>query len=100
MARNPQAGRCAFADRYQFRLELSWKVVPGAPDFNRMMSDYAAKLIEEGEEKPEPVDGGPWKGLCVHAQGQLSTRFGRFFPGESCLVELVFPWPEERDEKL
>ena len=100
MARNPQSGRCAFADRYQFRLELTWKVVRGAPDFNRMLSDYAAKLIEDGEEKPELVDHGPWKGLCVNAQDQLSARFGRFFPGESCLVELVFPWPEERDEKL
>ncbi|NQT21460.1 MAG: hypothetical protein HQ592_17275 [Planctomycetes bacterium] len=100
IARNPQTGRCAFADRYQFRLELSWRSVPGAPDFGRMISDYTAKLLEEGQDKPQPTHHGPWRGLHIRAHGRLSTRFGRYFSGESCLVELVFLWPEEPDTKL
>ena len=44
-----QAGRCAFADRYQFRLELGWRTAEAKPEIERMMSDYLAQM------KPTPT---------------------------------------------
>jgi hypothetical protein len=99
-SRNAAAGRCAFADRYQFRLELNWRGVAGPPDFERMMSDYQARLLERGMKNVCRADHGPWRGVGGEGPEGRSTRFGRFFPGESCLVELVFLWPEERDVPL
>ena len=40
-------GRCAFADRYQFRFELTWGNVKGEPDYDRMITDYTGKLERE-----------------------------------------------------
>jgi len=51
-SRSAETGRCAFAGRYQFRLGLDWRVVPGPPDFGRMTSDYRARLREKGMELP------------------------------------------------
>lgn len=99
-SRHPQLGRCAFADRYQFRLELSWRAVEGPPDFKRMISDYQAKLQEEGVENIKHRRRGPWQGVEGITGGCLTTRFGRYFPGESCLVELVFLWPNRRDSGM
>lgn len=99
-SRHPQLGRCAFADRYQFRLELSWRVVEGSPDFKRMISDYQAKLQEDGVDNIKRRIRGPWQGIEGATGGCLTTRFGRYFPGESCLVELVFLWPDRRDSEM
>jgi len=100
-SRRPRAGRCAFADRYQHRLEMSWRAVAGQPDIERMMSDYCSKLrIDKQMEDAAPMSVGPWLGIHGHAGAVLTTRFGRFFAGESCLVELVFPWAAGRDKRL
>jgi len=37
-SRNTSSGRCVFADRCQFRLELSWRVV----------ADYISSLVKRG----------------------------------------------------
>lgn len=99
-SRHSQSGRCAFADRYQFRLELSWRVVKGPPDFERMISDYQSKLQEEGMENLKRRRRGSWQGVEGMTDGLLTTRFSRYFPGELCLVELVFIWPNRRDSEM
>jgi hypothetical protein len=95
--RDPAQGRCAFADRYQFRLELDWRSVPGPPDFGRMMNDYQTKLAGEGMADIEPLRRGAWLGFHGRTAAGVSSRFGRFLPGRKRLVELVFPWPRQRE---
>ena len=99
-SRDTQVGRCAFADRCQFRLELNWRVVAGPPDFDRMMSDYQARLLELGMKNVRHANHCPWRGIEGEGQEGLSTRFGRHFPGAACLTELVFLWRDGRDPAL
>ncbi len=94
-------GRCAFADRYQFRFELTWTMVKGEPDYNRMVSDYLSKL----EREKRLVDGqevrkAGWHGFHGIMQGDRTSRFGRYLEPLGCLVECVFLWPDDRDEAL
>jgi hypothetical protein len=65
-----------------------------------MVSDYAARLREEGMENVRHVRHDPWRGVVGETQEGLTTRFGRHFPEESAVVEVVFLWPEGRDERL
>ena len=82
-SRNPHAGRCAFADRYQFRLEISWQALSGPPNMDRLVSDYLSKLKLDGT-MPDAVrlDRPPWVGLRGHQGGILTSRFSRHFPAE------------------
>ena len=100
-SKNPDRGKCAFADRYQFRLEVGWRKVPGPPDFERMMSDYLARLRDRekmADASRRRLAG--WEGIEGSAEGARSSRYGRFFAGESCLVEAVLLWPDVPDERL
>jgi len=98
--RNLQFGRCAYADRYDFRFELSWRAVPGPPDTDRMLSDYAAELLRNGCKEPKRIRHGAWAGLQGGGGGVPASRFGRYFPGEACLVEAVFRWTTGADRDL
>lgn len=99
--RNPATGRCAFADRYQFRFELSWREVPGAPDFDRMISDYQARLDEDGLQETRRLQCAGWPGVSgVLPDRRTTCRYGAYFPELSCLVEAVFLWPKARHEPL
>lgn len=97
---NPEKGRCAFADRYQFRFELDWLTVESAPDVARAASDYQARLDEEGEERSEAVRCGQWQGLVGRHGGEKVSRFLRYLTEPGLLVEVVFVWPERRDARL
>ena len=99
-SRNHEIGRCAFADRHQFRFELNWRVVPGPPDFDRMMSDYLASLRERGMEGGSRFKHRAWHGVAGELDGQSSSRLGRWFPAEKCVVELVFLWLRKQDAAL
>ncbi len=100
-SRNFTAGRCAFADRYQYRFELDWRVLPGAPDMARMMTDYQAKLTADGTLAQAKLTDLPgWHGLSGRQGDAWTTRYGRFFPDASCLVEAVAICPGSRDEPL
>ena len=100
-SKNPQAGRCSFADRYQYRLELSWQTFAAAPDFDRMVSDYAASLRKGHEDaNVRPINHGDWHGLESADPAVTTTRFGRYFSDLSCLIELVFVWPDDKDQPL
>lgn len=94
-SRNPEKGRCAFADRYRFRFEIDWRRVASAPDFDRMMSDYASKLKDDGTEDLTRVNLLESEGLTGITNEHIEARFGRFLPEENYLVELVFIWPKK-----
>jgi hypothetical protein len=99
-SRNPASGKCAFADRNQFRLELNWRHVPAVPDFDRMISDYMNKLAEQGMSDGRRVSAGQWAGLEGRVAAGIISRFGWYSGRESCVVETVFLWPAERDKGL
>ena len=93
-SRNPESGRCGFADRYGFRFELHWRQVAAPPDFDRMMSDYLARLKSaENVTDARRVRRYGCEGIESRAESLLTTRFGLHFPDESCVVEAVFIWP-------
>lgn len=95
-----ESGRCAFADRQGFRFEMTWRRVDGPPDYERMLSDYLSKLSSEGMEDGRRIENAGHAGLAGRTDGNVITRFGCYAAGESCLVELLFPWPGERDKQL
>ncbi|MBT3375530.1 MAG: hypothetical protein HN742_04515 [Lentisphaerae bacterium] len=99
-SRGMDSGRCAFADRYQFRCELNWRTVPGPPDFDRMMSDYSTKLSEKGVEAPKALRLGSWRGVEGVRDGLLTSHYGGYLPGEHCLLELVLLWPDRKQAEL
>jgi hypothetical protein len=97
-SRERSEGRIAFADRYQFRFEFSWRVIGGRPDMQRLTNDYLAKVrVENDDRNARTRNVGPWHGLRTGEKAALSTRFSRYFPQESCLVESVFLWPDGVD---
>jgi hypothetical protein len=99
--RRPEQGRCAFADRYQFRLELAWRAVDGPPDMGRVVSDYVARLrADDDASDVRPLSDAPWPGLAAAVAGMASSRFGRHLAGEGILLEAVLLWPERRDRAL
>lgn len=100
-SRNAQAGRCAFADRYQFRFELNWRIVEGTPDFDRMLSDYRGRLEEDGLQRITARECADWRG--VHGEmpdGRVTSRYGNYFRSLRCLVEIVFLWPKRRNPEI
>jgi hypothetical protein len=100
-SRNPSQGRCAFADRYQFRLEFNWRKVNGPPDFERMLSDYSAQLEQEGMPAGQRTTHHNWHGLENTTQEHtLCRRWGRYFESSRTLIEVVFVWPELKDRTL
>jgi len=100
-SRGVDTGRCAWADRYQFRLELDWRKVAGPLDFERMISDYRSKLRDdEHMSEVERTREAGWLGVRGRKGPVEQVRFARHFGEESCLVEIVLIWPESRDARL
>jgi len=100
-SREQGIGRCAFADRYQYRFEWSWRSVGRAPDIERLMTDYRSKLVTEGTmTEPKLVALPGWHGLAGKQGAAWISRFGRFFDDARCLAELVFLWPGSRDREI
>lgn len=94
-------GRCAFADRYQFRCEISWRNVPGEPDYDRMVSDYLNKLKSEKKiENGTREQKSGWHGIRGIINGENTSRFGRYIPEIGCLLEMVLLWPDPCDHEL
>ena len=100
-SRDAAVGRCALADRYQFRLEFHWRRFAAVPDLDRILSDYRDSLErDDNDAVVRRAQHGPWRGLETESNGVAAWRFGRFFSVESCLVELVFVWPDRSDRQL
>jgi len=96
-------GRCVFADRYQYRLEMTWRKVAGPPDFDRMMKDYMGRL-ETGQDVSKSdlkrSACSDWQGIEGTYRSVYHSRYGKYFARESCLVEIVLFWPDGKDAGL
>ena len=100
-AREPESGRCLLADRYQYRLEFTWRQCKRPPDWNRTLRDYQSKLAKDHPGATiHEIESSGWTGLQVQAEELSTTRFGHFFPREGCLVEIVFIGDSPGDEKM
>jgi hypothetical protein len=100
-SRNPETGRCGFADRYRYRLEMSWRRVPGPPDLERMMSDYDAKLRTDGAMAGiHRTRSGNWKGIEGRIKDTLNSRYALYFEKEKAVLEVVFLWSGKKDSGL
>lgn len=94
-------GRCAFANRYQFRFEINWSMVKGEPDYDRMLSDYTSKLEQQKSlTDTELLKKNGWYGFWGFINDEMTSRFGRYYKETGCLMECVFLWPDERDAAL
>lgn len=94
-------GRCAFADRYRFRAELSWSMVKGEPDYDRMVSNYMSKLEQDNKLRDsERAQKSGWHGFTGIVGNEQTSRFGKYLEPIGCLVEWVFLWPSGRDAGL
>jgi len=98
-ARDPQVGRCAFADRHRYRFELNWRNSPGEPDFGRMMKDYEGSLAKDWEGVRRVKCRG-MAGLTGRRSGEVVSRFGTYLKEIGVLVEAVFIDAKERDARL
>ncbi|MBI2438480.1 MAG: hypothetical protein HYV36_06685 [Lentisphaerae bacterium] len=101
-SRDLPAGRCAFADRRQHRLEFHWRQVQLCPDLEGQLERYQAQLTR-GQSDCRVISErqGAWVGLVTEGKaGAATSRFSRFFPGENCVVEAVFLWPKQREHLL
>lgn len=100
-ARDPKEGRCAFADRYQFRLEYGWVRAAAAPDLKRMLSDYETKMRDqEGLQDLIPLHAGAWQGFGGRQKKAYVSRYVRHLSEAGYLLELVFIHPDERQAGL
>lgn len=96
-----EAGQCAFADRYQFRLVLQWRRVTAEPHLKRMMADYLAQL----RARPDTADlaraqAGPWEAIRGRLRAVSAAWFRRYFPGLGCVAGVTLLWPGGVDEPL
>ena len=100
-SKDAERGRCAFADRTQFRLEMDWSRISSQPDMPRVLSDYQTKMESEQRitsARPAKIAG--WNGFTGIQNDQPISRFGTYLQENSSLVELVFLWAGERDNIL
>ncbi len=102
-SRAADRGRCVFADRYEYRLELDWQAAPARPDLTRTISDYASVLrADPAVAAVTPAEHGGWCGLVstAKADGTAVARFGNWLAAAELLTEIVFIWPAgRRDER-
>ena len=94
-------GRCAFADRQEYRFELRWRIIQGQPDLERMFSDHVARLKSEGAmSDARIIKVADCRGITGRVGPVTVTRFIRYFADPSCLVEPVFYWSDRTENAL
>lgn len=98
-ARDPSVGRCGFADRHRYRLELNWRTFKSEPDFERMMKDYASSL-ENQWESVRTLRCRGWSGVTGRRGDEIVCRYGAYFAELELLVEVVFIHDQRRDDAL
>lgn len=95
-SKNPEQGQCVFADRYQFRFEINWTRVHTKPDLGRLVSDYAASILENKLPEPRRNQSGSWQGLSTCENGHVITRYANYLAEASLLIEASFIYPAEQ----
>lgn len=100
-SKDPFNGRVILGDRESHRLEITWKRGSEEPDMRRLISDEQSRFeTNDRVTRVRALEHKDWLGIEVEAENFLSTRFARFFPGSSYLIEAVFLWPKRIDTNL
>lgn len=99
-SRNPEQGKCLFADRNQYRFKLTWRKTPSCPNFEKAFADHLKNLQERGIEAGKLISSGEWYGLYGEMNGKRFSQFGRYVYDESCALDTTFLWHGDRDKKL
>ncbi len=91
-ARQASRGRCTFADRDGYRMQVIWRPMDGEPDISRMISDYQGEMEGDATVRQiTPLRHGAWRGLAYRKDNSPFSRHVRYFPKSSGLLEVVFP---------
>jgi len=97
-SKNFEIGSLLFADRYSFRFEFNWNRLSGKPYMEKIVEDYLLDLVNNKRIKNEKrITLYDWKGFEGIVDGILTSRFGKWFEKESCMIEGVFLWDLKRD---
>jgi hypothetical protein len=100
-SKRAEAGSITFADRYQYRLQIAWRVLTGEPDMKRTVSDSISKLREQSPDvKVSKSKHGPWSGFSFAVNNRSTSRHLRFFPDEKLLLEVIRPPMEVAGEEM
>ncbi len=102
-SRRRESGKLHFADRRQYRLELTWRTLPGKPDMDRLLRDYQSRLHDDEkivEIRPDRLRD--WYGFTIRKDNPPTheSRMTHFFEKDFLLVEVVFLWPETAASSL
>ncbi len=94
-------GSITFADRYRYRLQVSWQKMNAEPYLKRMVDDYIQSVRSE---KPEGLvrrsDSHDWRGVRHEAVSGSVSRHLRYFRSAELLLEVVEPLAEAPCEPL
>jgi len=91
-SRKPEAGRCAWADRDGYRMEVFWKRLPSAPAMDLLLATFPQRLGEEQGSVVVPLpDVNRWKRWRV-GEGARSRIHALCFESGR-LLEVVFSRP-------
>lgn len=97
-AKNPASGKCTFADRYQYRLQLCWQQLENEPEIDKMVTEYRLTLKED--ESISSVTRkrlGDWLGLTYKQNGKPTARYTHYFQSVKKLIEVIMPPADEGD---
>lgn len=90
-SKKPETGRCAWADREGYRMEVFWKRLPSAPAMDVLLATFPQRLAQEQGSVVEPLpDRNQWKRWMV-GEGPLSRIHAICFESERLLEVVVNP---------
>ena len=96
-----QPGRCTFSDRHYHRLDVQWRKVQYAPNFDLILEKYRQGPEGQQRDLSSVWLASPWRGLLRQTADGFVLHAARTFPDQRTLVELTIVWPrKDRDAKL
>lgn len=91
-------GRCVLVDRRSQRMEVHWRRLPRGPDLEATYEQLRLRYAEESAHRQAVAPG--WFALVRRKRPRQVVHAGRYFAQAGTLVEVVFSWPDGRDEEV
>ncbi|MCH2174376.1 MAG: hypothetical protein MK193_01470 [Lentisphaeria bacterium] len=99
-SKKEENGFVAFADRYQFRLELRWNQLPKKPNLEHMIQDNLARIRKKSTLTGDRlVNYKNWQGFQATINQELRTHLV-YWTDDQRLIETTFIWPDKVDKGL
>lgn len=97
-SKKPETGRCAWADREGYRMEVFWKRPASAPAMDVLLATFPQRLSQEHDASVVSLpDVKPWKMWKV-GEGAVARIHAMAFESER-LLEVVFNLPDGNGEE-